>query len=342
MQKRLEFLNADQHQISVDEKTGIISLSVEDDYLEDIESILPMEARLYLMDSKTEDVILDYTDFKSAEASYASLTLEYRTYISLKLNDSGLEKVNNFEKYKTVEPTEEGKEAEESSIIVMFDADTIAEISYDDILLNGKILRITTASKLTEDSKINSQINLDTMSSKLATIGKMPVIYNITGEEFIENDLGNAINYIVIALVAICTIVSLVLIFKHKFKGLLGVLGFATNISIFLMIIRLTKIQISLNGFTGMIGLIILNAILIDNILKCIKNKEKVFLENIKDAYLKSLDVIAVMLIILIVLALSGMTVINTAGLLLFWGWLVSVFGTLIFTVPMLSIGTDK
>ena len=68
-----------------------------------------------------------------------------------------------------VEATEEGKEPEASSIIVMFDEDKVAEISYDDILLNGKTLRVTTGKGLTEDSKINSQINLDTMSSKLAT-----------------------------------------------------------------------------------------------------------------------------------------------------------------------------
>ena len=200
MKKRLELLDADQYQISVEEKKGIISLSVEDDYIEDIESILPMEGRLYLKDSKTEDIILDYTDFKSAEASYASLTLEYRTYISLKLNEIGLEKVNSFEKYKNVAATEENSEPETSSIIVMFDRDKVAEVSYDDILLNGKTLRITTGKGLTKDSEINSQINLDTISSKITTIGKTPIIYKITGEEFVKNDLGGTINYIVITL----------------------------------------------------------------------------------------------------------------------------------------------
>jgi len=337
MEKRLELLNADQYQISVDEENGIISLNVEDDYLEDIESILPMEARLYLMDSKTEDIILDYTDFKSAEASYASLTTEYRTYISLKLNESGLEKVKNLDKYKTV-----GDKEENSSITVMFDKDKVAKVSYDDILINGKTLRVTTGKGLTSDSQINSQMNMDVMASKLATIGKMPVIYTITAEEFIKNDIGNAIYYIVIALIVICVISALILIFKHKLKGVMGVLGFATNISIFLIIIRLTKIQISLNGLAGLIGLITLNVILIDNILENIKNRDKVFLENIKAAYLKTLNVIVIILIIFVVLALSKMTVISTAGLLLFWGWLISVLGTLIFTVPMLSIVTDK
>ena len=339
MIERLELLGADQYKLDLDEKTGLISLSVEDDYLADIEYFLQMEGRLQLIDSNTQDVILDYTDFKSAEASYASLTLEYRTYISLKLTDSGLEKIKNIDKYKIVETTDEGQK--ESKVIVSFDGDTIAEVSYDNLLLDGKTLRVTTGTNLTKDSDINSQINIDTIASKLATIGKMPVTYTITDELFVENNLGNAIYYIVLTLIVICIIVSLILIIKHKLKGSLGVLGFITNISVFLIIIRLTNIPISLNSFAGMLGLIILNMILINNILKCIKNNEKVFSENIKDAYLKSLNVISVMLIVLVVLAFSSMTVINTVGLLLFWGWIVTVFGNLLLTVTILSKATN-
>ena len=71
---------------------------------------------------------------------------------------------------------------------------------------------------------------------------------------------------------------------------MLGVLGFVTNIALFLIVIRLTKIQISLNGFAGILGLIFLNIFLINNILKCIKNKDKVFIENRRDAYLKTIN----------------------------------------------------
>lgn len=343
MEKRLKLLGTNQYQIDMDEETGKIVISVEDEYIQDIESILPMEGKLQLIDSNTGDVVIDYTDFISAETSYASLTSEVRTYISLKLNDSGIEKFNNTDKYKVVENSEkDDKETKESKLIVQFDADKITEVSYNDILLNGKTLRITTASGLTSDSEINSELNMNAMVTKLSTIGKMPVIYNISPEEFMKNDLPISINYAVILLSAICVIISLIVIFKYKFKGLLTVLGFAANISIFLIIIRITKIQISLNGFAGMIGLIFLNMILINNILKCINSKEKTFSENVKKAYLNSANAVVVMLIIFVIFAFSSMTLINTMGLLLFWGWLVTVLGTLIFTVPMLSIVTQK
>ena len=105
---------------------------------------------------------------------------------------------------------------------------------------------------------------------------------------------------------------------------------------------RLTNIQISLNGFAGISGLILLNTILLNNILKCVKEKDKTFSENIKNAYLKTIDAFVIMLIIFVVFAFSSMTVINSMGLLVFWGWLIVVLGNLILTVPMLSIVNKK
>ena len=340
MEKRLKLLEADEYRLDLDKKTGIISLTVEDNYIEDIESILPMESKLQLIDANTKDVILDYSDFTSAESNYASLTLEYITYITLKLNDSGIEKVNNFENYKTAEIVDE--ELEKNAILLMFDDEKISEISYDDILLNGKTLRVTTASGLTSETQINSQLNIDAIVCKLSTIGKMPLVYELSAEKLVKNDLGKYSNYIIISLSVLCVIISVVLIIKYRLNGVLAVLGFVSNVALFLIIIRLTNIKISLNCYAGAVGLILFNFYLINNILNSIKNVEKVFSENVKNAYKKTLDVIVVMLIIFIVFSFSRMTVISTMGLLLFWGWIVTILGTLTFTVPMLAITTKK
>lgn len=345
MDKRLMLLGVDQYQLDLNEDNGKIILSVEDNYIEDIESILPMVAKLQLIDSNTEDVIIDYTDFESAESTYIQLTREYRTYITLKLKDSGIEKIKDIDKYKvveTVKDSEGNEKKQESKLIVNFDSQKIAEVSYDDIVLNGKTLRVTTAKGITSDSELSSQYNLDAIASRLATIGKMPIKYNLIAEEFIKNDSKIDIVYITMALIAICAILSIILVISHKFKGLLGVIGLLTNISLFLIMIRLTKVPVSLNGFAGIIGLIAFNYILINNILKFIKDKEKTFSENVKRAYLKTLDIIVFVLIIFIVFSFSEMTVINSMGLLLFWGWIIAVFATLIFTVPMLSTVDKK
>ena len=347
MKERLKFLRADQYRIDLDEKTGKIVLTYSDDYPEDIKSILPMEAKMELIDVNTEEIILDYNDFVSAEATYAALdpmaeTPSYAIYINLKLNDSGIEKINNIDKYKTTNNEESEEKETTNSFKVMFDTDEIAEVSYDDILLvNNKILRICTDNNLTTDSAINSALNTNTIVSKLATMGRMPVIYNIEAEEYIKSNAVNYIDYIIIGMIAICAVISIYFVIKYKSKGILAVIAFVANISLFLILIRLTNIQISLNGLAGILGLIVLNTILVNNMLKAIK-EEKTFSENIKNAYLRTIDAFVAVLIIFAVFAFSSMAVINSMGLLVFWGWLVILLGNLMLTVPMLAIVDKK
>lgn len=342
MKKRLEFLQVDQYRIDLDNKTGKIVLNFEYDYPEDIESILPMEGKLELVDSNTKDIILSYSDFTKVETTYASLDAmgngNYAVYINLKLNNSGLEKINNLDNYKT-STTEENKV---NNFKIMFDSDEIAEVSYDDMLLTNNNLRITTANNLASDSSINSELNKNTIVSKLATMGKMPVIYSITAEEYIESDIINFIDEIVKIFAIILVITFVVMTIKYKFNGILSIVAFLANISLFLIIIRLTNIPISLNGFAGILCLIVLNIYLLCNILNNIKNTNKTFLENIKYAYLKTIDSLVIILIVFVVFAFSKMTVINSMGLLIFWGWIVTILGNLIFTLPILSVANKK
>ena len=185
-------------------------------------------------------------------------------------------------------------------------------------------------------------MNTNTVVSKLATMGKMPVVYKINAEEYIKSDVADYAWHMVIAIAVICVAISLYFFIRYKLNGLLAIIAFAANISLFLILIRLTKIQISLNGFAGIFGLLILNTILVNNILKTIINKDKTFSENIKSAYLNSIDAFVIILIIFAVFSFSAMTVINSMGLLIFWGWVVSLLGNLILTVPMLCIANKE
>ena len=67
-------------------------------------------------------------------------------------------------------------------------SEQIKEVTYDDIVLNNKTLRIITAKELTSDSEINSELNINTIVTKLATIGKMPVEYNVEIGLFSANE----------------------------------------------------------------------------------------------------------------------------------------------------------
>lgn len=340
MEKRLKFLKADQYRIDLDKNSGKIILTIDDEYMSDIKSILPMEGKLELIDSNTEDIIIDYTDFKSAESTYASLDEGYVTYINLQLNDSGMEKIKNIEKYKAAVVENDNGEKVENTFKIMFDDENISEVSYENILLNGKTLRITTANNLTSSSEVQSRVNMDGVVAKLANIGKLPVVYKINVEEYVKTQI-NIKNIMLVTIVA-CLIISIIFIIRYKVKGILAVLSFATNISLLLIIIRLTNVAISLNSLAIVGGLIALNTILVKNILEASKVQEKTFSENMKNAYLKSIDAIIITLIIFAVFSFNTMSLISTAGLLLFWGWIIILLGNLAFTIPMLSMVNKK
>lgn len=339
IEKRLKFLSTDQYRIDLDKTSGKIIITFEDEYADDIKSIVPLEGNLELIDETTEDVVLNYADFKSAEATYASLDEGYTIYLNLKLNDNGIEKIKNIDKYKNnKETTEEGKESTESKLKVMFDTDQVASVSYDDILLTGSTLRITTGSNVTNTSTLQSQMNMNTVVAKLASIGKMPVVYKVSAEEFIASSQNiYYVVYGIYAFIAICVICAIIFILKYKINAMFMLLSFIANIAATALIIKLTKVSISINILPAITAFFILNIVLIKNILQNIKEENNIS-KAFKNGFLKTLDLFAITLIIFIVFAFTNMAVLNSLGLLLFWGWLNTIISNFIFALPMLYL----
>lgn len=339
IEKRLKFLSTDQYRIDLDKTSGKIIITFEDEYADDIKSIVPLEGSLELIDETTEDVVLNYADFKSAEATYASLDEGYTIYLNLKLNDNGIEKIKNIDKYKNnKETTEEGKESTESKLKVMFDTDQVASVSYDDILLTGSTLRITTGSNVTNTSTLQSQMNMNTVVAKLASIGKMPVVYKVSAEEFIASSQNiYYVVYGIYAFIAICVICAIIFILKYKINAIFMLLSFITNIAATILIIKLTKVSISINILPAITAFFILNIVLIKNILQNIKEENNIS-KAFKNGFLKTLDLFVITLIIFIVFAFTNMAVLNSLGLLLFWGWLNTIISNFIFALPMLYL----
>lgn len=339
IEKRLKFLSTDQYRIDLDKTSGKIIITFEDEYADDIKSIVPLEGSLELIDETTEDVVLNYTDFKSAEATYASLDEGYTIYLNLKLNDNGIEKIKNIDKYKnTKETTEEGEESTESKLKVMFDTDQVASVSYDNILLTGSTLRITTGSNVTNTSTLQSQMNMNTVVAKLASIGKMPIVYKVSAEEFIASSQNiYYVVYGIYAFIAICVICAIIFILKYKINAIIMLLSFITNIAATILIIKLTKVSISINILPAITAFFILNIVLIKNILQNIKEENNIS-KAFKNGFLKTLDLFVITLIIFIVFAFTNMAVLNSLGLLLFWGWLNTIISNFIFALPMLYL----
>lgn len=348
LKERLKFLKADQYRLDLDEESGKIFLTFEDDYPDDIKNILPMEGRLEITDSKTSDVIIDYSDITSIKPNYAQNDDGYMVFVDIKLTADGVNKINNIDKYKNAENQAEDTENSEETtntennnnkFKILFDKEQIEELDYDSISLNKNNLRIMIEEKITNTSTINSKLNILAVVSELTQIGKTPVVYNINTQEYANSSVDKEKINIGFAIAAIIMLVIFVyFVVKFKGDGILTFIATTANVSLFTLLIRYTNIEISLNSFAAIAGLIVLDAYLIRNILSEIKNEEKTFGQNLKTAYIKSLDLIIITLIVFAVFAFNSMSVINAMGLLLFWGWFVIVIGNLLLTAPILKI----
>ena len=341
--KRLKFIKADEYRLDLDKKTGKVVLTFSDDYAEDIENILPMEGKLELVDTKTEDVILDYTGIKSVLPSYAAdEDGKDEVYLDFVLNKEGMDKINSLDAYK--KSTDDKGEETTNQFTVQFDGETIGEVSYDDTVVNGKHFRVTLAKEITSTTTLNTQMNTATVVAKLANIGKMPVVYTVAAEEYVKATNASDHFYMMLAVVAaIAVLIALYVIVKYRVDGLLGVIGMATNIALIMIITRTTNITLSYNSLAAMVGLLMMNTYLVTQLLSNIKkNKEKSVWENVKLAYLKSIDVAFVTVLLFTVFAFGGSTVIGTMGLFFFWGWTIVMLGNLLFTSTLLAIRNGK
>ena len=339
--ERLKFLQVDQYNLDLDSKTGKVVLTFEDDYPDDVKNILPMEGKLELIDSNTSDVILDYTDVKSVNADFAQTEDGYNVYFELKLTDNGINKIKDIDKYKTSETKKDDSEdttTTTNKFKIEFDTENIEELSYDDISLNKNVLRITVLQNSKDNSTINNKMNMLTVVSKLTNIGKTPVVYILDSEEYVKATINmNEVYGFIICSMAIVALIGIYFIVKYRLNGVFALIGMITNISLITILARITNITVSINSFAAVIGLIIFNTYILSNILNETKNKEKTFGQNIKNAYIKSVDLIIITLLVFAVFAFNSMTVISSMGLLLFWGWLVVLLGNLLLTVPMLN-----
>lgn len=339
--ERLKFLQVDQYNLDLDSKTGKVVLTFEDDYPDDVKNILPMEGKLELIDSNTSDVILDYTDVKSVNADFAQTEDGYNVYFELKLTDNGINKIKDIDKYKTSETKKDDSEETTTTtnkFKIEFDTENIEELSYDDISLNKNVLRITVLQNSKDNSTINNKMNMLTVVSKLTNIGKTPVVYILDSEEYVKATINmNEVYGFIICSMAIVALIGIYFIVKYRLNGVFALIGMITNISLITILARITNITVSINSFAAVIGLIIFNTYILSNILNETKNKEKTFGQNIKNAYIKSVDLIIITLLVFAVFAFNSMTVISSMGLLLFWGWLVVLLGNLLLTVPMLN-----
>ncbi len=335
IEKRLAKMGVNNYIIKLDEQTGDIIIELtEDDKTDSIVSNLNTTGNFEIVDSETNEVLMDNHDIKLAKVMYGSggSTTGSGTsvYLDIEFNKEGTKKLEEISsQYVKVEDTEteenttlnetstqtdetEEDTANQKQITMKIDDSEIMTTSFDEPMRTGK-LQLSIGSSSTDSETLQGYITQATNMANVLDTGKMPIKYEVDENQYILSDItDNEIQIAIYVILAIMVIALIALIVRYKALGALGVISYIGLVSLFLLVIRYTNVVLSIEGILGIVAVFLLNYIFVSKLLAKANKKG----ETYKEFFIKILPII----ILVITFCFISWTPINSFGTVMFWG----------------------
>lgn len=314
IEKRFNELGISNYITKLDEETGDIIVEItENENTDSIVSNLATTGKFEIVDSQTQEVLMDNSDIKLANVMYgadsssttSSGTMVYLNIEFTKEGKSKLEEIstNYTEKAEsddtnTTEDTnttsEEANTADENAttdetssedsssdnatektITMKIDGEEIMTTSFDEPIRTGK-LQLSIGHSSTDTDTLNDYINQASNMAVVLDTGNMPVRYEVDTNEFIESDITqNELQIASYVMLGIVGLALILLIIRYKLLGLLGAFSYVGLMSILLLVIRYANVVLSMEGIFGIAIVLILNYIFVNKFLNKLKDNRK-------------------------------------------------------------------
>ena len=363
--KRLKELKVEEYNIKLDEENGKIVLEIpENDNTDSIVSELTPTGKFEIVDSETKEVLINNDDLKLVNVMYGSDNSNNSAkstgtvvYLNIEFTKDGAKKLeeitnkyvkvetSNTETKENDEKIENPETTAEKKVSLMIDDDEMLSTSFEEPIRTGRMqLSIGRASK--DNDTLKGYIS---QASNMATVlnnGKMPVKYTVHENQFIQSDItNNELSMIVYVMLAITVIAILYLIIKYRVIGVLGIISYIGLASLFLLLIRYTNVNLSIQGVLGIALTFVLNYVFIYKLVSKIKNvkfKELSISNKIKETYKEFFVKILPICIAVIVFCFAGWTTISSFGMVMFWGIVLIAIYNAVVTNLLFRINDNK
>lgn len=374
IEKRLNKLNVQEYNISLNKTTGEMIVEIpEDSNTDTIVSNLTTVGKFEISDSDTNEVLMNNDDIKSSSVLYNTTSSGTSVYLEIAFNKDGKKKLedisktyvksenntteNATEENTSTENSEEATNTEntttdststtEKKITMKIDDEEIMSTSFEETITTGKI-QLSVGSATSDTSTLNGYI---TQAQNVATVldsGNLPVKYDLEKNQYILSDITEQdLRNIVIAVAVISAIGIVVLIVKYKTNGLLAGISFIGLAAIYALLVRYTNVTISIESICGIIVMLILDYIFTTMLLKNINKLNKEEVEKVvgkatTETYVKFFNRILPICIIAIVFCFGKWVPINSFGMISFWGLVIIAIYNTIVTKNLLKIKESK
>lgn len=365
VEKRLKKLGVENYSITLEEQTGDILIEIpENTQTDSIISNIKTIGKFEILDSETNDVLMDNNDIKTAKVMYSSgngMTSGTSVYLEIEFDKEGRKKLEdisnqyvkkedtsdqeneNSEKDEAIdenktEETDNANENKESTtekkVTLKIDGEQIMSTSFEDPIKTGK-LQLSIGSGATDSSTLQQYIEQASSMAIVLDTGKMPIQYDLGQNQYVLSDITQNEKEIAIYVVlAIIVVALIVLVARHKVLGVLGVISYVGFISIYMLIIRYANVVLSIEGILGIIMALLLNYLLVNKLLAKANDRMTVY----KEFFVKIIPII----ILVITFCFIRWVPISSFGMAMFWGIFLIIAYNNIVTNILLKIQTGK
>ena len=358
IQKRLNSQDLGEYDIRIDDVTGklVIENANDEEEVDLINEVVTNVGKFQVIDYQNGLILMDNSDIKDVSVVYSNADSTYNTYLQIEFNKEGAEKLREMStKYvettieteeedsenteETADETEEDEEEPETEIkyvSIVFDDTTLMTTYFGEEMTNG-IIQISVGQARTEYSEFledheDAKLIADTLNS-----GILPIKYELETDNFVKSSITeNVLRIIIIVAVAIFAVISIVYIIKYRKNGVIAAVLNIGYIAILSLVCRYTNVEITVTSMVAGFLVIIMNYIFVNNYLKELKNSEideQVYGKVSKKFYLAIIPVI----VVAIVFTFMQSYVINSIGMIVFWGLILNILYNIIFTKTLIK-----
>lgn len=332
IQKRLNQFNMINYDLRVDTTTGDIALEVpENSGIDDILGYLLSQGTFKIIDTETEEVLLDNSNIEEAKTMYYTDTTGTTVYLNIVFNDEGKQKLEEISK-TYVETTDEEGNSTTKTITIKLDDETITTTYFGQTMSNGE-LPLTIGSPTTDSNTLQ---NYFVQSGEIAIVlnnGIIPIVYDIGTNEYVAPVITQDIlNKIILAAIIIFALMVVYLIIRHRTYGIISALSIIGYIALYLIVVRFTDTIISLEAMAAIGIAIILEFVFVQAIAKKLRENSANEDVTIKKELIKNISLQIPMYIMAVVFVFVEWETIKSFGIALFWGLIISLIYNFVFT----------
>ena len=355
IEKRLKKLGVEEYKVNLNNENGEITVQIPEDLNTDtIVSNLTTVGKFEILDSETNDVLLDNNSIESSKVLYNTATSGTSVYLEIAFNKDGKNKLEEISKTyvktennttdenattdennteatentnetNTENTTNETSSKTEKKISLKIDDSELMSTTFDEPITSGKI-QLSVGKATTDSTTLKGYVEQAQNVATVLDSGKLPVKYDMEKNQYILSSITEQdLTYVAVTIAIIAIIAIIVLIIKYKTNGLVAGIAYTGLVALYLLLIRYTNVVISIDSIFAITMMLAFNYIFTIILLSSIKkmkaeNVENAVQKSVTETYKKFFSRIIPVCILAIVFCFIKWTPINSFGMITFWG----------------------